>query len=134
MRRRIVAVWDTDGLGGLCDMLCVLMDSEPRPAMQPIITEHIDELRQICRQFGVRRLEVFGSAARHDFDPQRSDVDFLVEFEPGVEKAFFGEYFELKGAIETLLGRPVDLVTPGAIDNPYLKRSIEESREIVYAA
>jgi len=102
--------------------------------MQPIIETHITELRQLCRQHHVRRLEVFGSAARGDFDPRRSDVDFLVEFEADATTGALDTYFGLKEALETLLGRPVDLVMPDAIENPYLKRSIEESRETVYAA
>ena len=44
------------------------------------IALHREELRDLCRRFHVRRLEVFGSAARGDFDPARSDIDFLVEF------------------------------------------------------
>lgn len=102
--------------------------------MQPIIETHIAELRQLCRQHHVRRLEVFGSAARGDFDPRRSDVDFLVEFEADATTGALDTYFGLKEALETLLGRPVDLVMPDAIENPYLKRSIEDSRETVYAA
>jgi len=102
--------------------------------MQPIIEAHIDELRQLCRRFHVRRLDVFGSAACGDLDPLRSDIDFLVEFESGAEMAFFGEYFGLKSALEALLRMPVDLVMPGAIENPYLKRSIEEIRETVFVA
>ena len=102
--------------------------------MQPIVETHIAELRKLCRRFHVRRLEVFGSAARGDFDPQRSDMDFLVEFEADARAGTLDTYFGLKEALEALLGRPVDLVMPGAIENPYLKRSIEESRETVYAA
>jgi predicted nucleotidyltransferase len=59
----------------------------------------------------VRRLNLFGSAARGDFDPQRSDVDFLVEFDRTHTDAL---YFGLKEALEGLLGRPVDLVESGA--------------------
>ena len=94
-----------------------------------------DELRAVCRRFHVRRLDLFGSAARGDFDPQRSDVDFLVEFDRTHPDALsLRAYFGLKEAVEGLLGRPVDLVKPGAVRNPYLKASIEGSREPVFAA
>ena len=94
-----------------------------------------DELRAVCRRFHVRRLDLFGSAARGDFDPQRSDVDFLVEFDRTHPDALsLRTYFGLKEALEGLLGRPVDLVEPGAVHNPYLKASIEGSREPVFAA
>ena len=94
-----------------------------------------DELRAVCRRFHVRRLDLFGSAARGDFDPQRSDVDFLVEFDRTHPDALsLRTYFGLKEALEGLLGRPVDLVEPGAVRNPCLKASTEGSREPVFAA
>jgi len=95
---------------------------------------HHEELRMLCRRFHVRRLDLFGSAARDDFDPQRSDIDFLVEFDRGAPQHAFDAYFGLKEALEELFGRPVDLVEAGAVRNPYLKASIEESRENVYTA
>jgi predicted nucleotidyltransferase len=99
------------------------------------IASHRDEMRALCRRFHVRRLDLFGSAARGDFDPERSDVDFLVEFDRGHPNALsLRTYFGLKEALENLLGRPVDLVEPGAMRNPYLKASIERSREPVFEA
>ena len=102
--------------------------------MQPIVKSRLAELRKLCRRFHVRRLDLFGSAARGDFDPKRSDVDFVVEFEKNAPAKALDSYFGLKEALEKLLGRPVDLVMSGAIDNPYLRSSIERSRETVYAA
>ncbi|HKX08964.1 MAG TPA: nucleotidyltransferase domain-containing protein [Stellaceae bacterium] len=100
--------------------------------MQPIIARHVPQLKRLCRRFHVRRLELFGSAARDDFDPERSDFDFLVEFDRRHRDArSLRTYFRLKEGLEALFGRPVDLVEPGAIRNPYLKRSINSSREIV---
>ena len=98
------------------------------------IAVHREELRELCRRFHVRRLDLFGSAARADFDPERSDFDFLVEFERGAPQHPFDAYFGFKEALEALFGRPVDLVEAGAVRNPYLKASIEQSRENVYAA
>lgn len=103
--------------------------------MPSVIEPYRDEIAQLCRRFHVRRLDVFGSAARGtDFDPEHSDVDFLVEFEPDNPLAGFEAYFGFKEALEALLGRPVDLVMPGAIENPYLRAGIERSRESVFAA
>jgi hypothetical protein len=95
---------------------------------------HREELQALCRHFHVRRLDLFGSAARGDFDPQKSDIDFLVEFDRSAPQHPFDAYFGLKEALEELFGRPVDLVEAGAVRNPYLKASIEQSRENVYAA
>ena len=94
---------------------------------------HREELRALCHRFHVRRLDLFGSAARGDFYPERSDIDFLVEFDREHPEALsFDTYFGLKEALEALLGRPVDLVEPSAVRNPYLKASIEGSREPVF--
>ena len=94
---------------------------------------HLEELRVLCRRFHVRRLDLFGSAARGDFDPEHSDIGFLVEFDrEHPEAPSFDTYFGLKEAFEALLGRPVDLVEPSAVRNPYLKASIEGSREPVF--
>jgi predicted nucleotidyltransferase len=102
--------------------------------MQPIVETQLIELRNLCRQFHVRRLDLFGSAVRGAFDPERSDVDFVVEFEQNAPGKALDAYFNLKEALEKLLGRPVDLLMAGAIENPYLRASIERSRETVYAA
>ncbi len=87
----------------------------------------------LCRRFGVRRLSVFGSAATEAFDSERSDVDFLVEFDPDTANRF-DAYFGLKEELERLVGRPVDLVMPKSLDNPYFAASVERSRRDLYAA
>lgn len=92
------------------------------------------EIETLCRRFHVRRLDVFGSAARGDFDPERSDVDFLVEFEESPGLNAFEAYMDLRRHLAEVLGRPVDLVMPSAIRNTYVKAGIEASREPVYAA
>jgi len=102
--------------------------------MQPLVETRRQELAALCRRFRVRRLDLFGSAAGADFAPERSDVDFLVELEPAAESSRFNGYFDLKEALESLFRRPVDLVMAGAVDNPYVKSSIERSRQTVYAA
>jgi predicted nucleotidyltransferase len=71
---------------------------------------HREELQALCRRFHVRRLDLFGSAARGDFDPKRSDVDFLVEFDRSAPLHPFDSYLGLKEALEELFGRPIDLV------------------------
>jgi len=103
-----------------------------------MITEialHRAELQALCRRYHVLRLDLFGSAARSDFDPKHSDIDFLVEFDREHPEALsFNTYFDFKEALEALFGREVDLVEPGAVRNPYLKASIDASREPVFEA
>ncbi len=102
--------------------------------MHPAISQHHLGISAICQRYRISRLEVFGLAARaEDFSPGSSDADFLVEFAQDAQpdlKAFFGA----KAELEKLLGRGVDLVEPGAVRNPYLRASINRSRELVYAA
>ena len=103
--------------------------------MHAEIEKRRQELIALCRRYGVARLEVFGSAARGaDFDPAMSDADFLVEFRPDSAVPPLEQYFGLARALEDLLGRPVDLVEPSAVENPFVRAAIERSREVVYAA
>jgi predicted nucleotidyltransferase len=84
------------------------------------------------RKFHVRRLDLFGSAATGNLDRARSDVDLLVEFEAMAPSAYAAAYFGLRAAAETLLGRPVDLMTEAALANPYLRRRIEGERRALF--
>src|SRR3954447_22981005 len=91
-------------------------------ALPEIVTAHLAEVRALCEKYRVKRLAVFGSAVKGTFDPERSDVDFVVEFQlPG----HFQAYFELKSALERLFRRHVDLVELTAVENPYFRRSVE---------
>jgi uncharacterized protein len=98
------------------------------------ITARKAELVELCRQYHVRRLEVFGSAAGSGFDSERSDFDFLVEFETLPPGSYATNFFALKEALEKLLGRPVDLVVLSAVRNPWFREGIERSRALLYAA
>ncbi len=89
-----------------------------------------NELERICRRRGVRRLELFGSGAREDFGPG-SDLDFLVEFETSPS---LGDYLGLRDDLEALFARPVDLVMPKAVRNPYIRAEMDRDRRLLYAA
>ena len=102
--------------------------------MTNLIAEKRLELEAVCRQYCVRRLAPFVSAPGSSFDEERSDLDFLVDF----QEVEFGQnvkcYFGLREASMGLFNRPVDLVMEGAIQNPYLLRSLVETRELLHAA
>ena len=102
--------------------------------MQPAIAERRTGLIELCQRFRVRRLDLFGSAASGAFDPARSGLDFLVEFEPHSPLRALDAFFGFKDGLEALFGRPVDLVMTGAVTNPYLQAGIDASRETLYAA
>jgi predicted nucleotidyltransferase len=102
--------------------------------MRPLIATRIAEVEAACRRRAVRRLEVFGSAVRDDFDETTSDLDFLVEFDAATELPALERYFGLKEDLEALFGRPVDLIMPRAVRNPYVRAEIERDRQLLYAA
>jgi uncharacterized protein len=83
--------------------------------MSPFIVDHREALAELCRRYRVRSLFLFGSAVRDDFDPQRSDVDLLVDFEPLPDGAYADAYFGLREALEALLDEdaPLCRVTSG---------------------
>ncbi len=102
--------------------------------MHRIIEEQRNTLNALCDQFAVRRFEIFGSAATDRFDPDPSDLDFLVEFAPGLPNEMADRYFGLLEALEILFARPVDLVMIPAIKNPHFRQGIERSRTLLYTA
>jgi hypothetical protein len=102
--------------------------------MHPLIAEKLEDIRRLCREHGVKRLEIFGSAARgDDFDPDKSDADFIVDFYDWHRKPWLGVYFDFERALAALLGREVDLTQFGAVKNVYVQRSIDRDRELIYA-
>ena len=102
--------------------------------MHPAIANHKEAIAGNCRRYDVARLEVFGSAARgSDFDPDKSDADFLVKYRPNSGVSMFGQ-IRLARALGDVLGRKVDLVELGAVRNKRLRAAINQSREIVFGA
>jgi predicted nucleotidyltransferase len=89
---------------------------------------------ELCRRFGVRRLDLFGSAATERFDPDRSDLDFLVEFEEPFIGGFSSPYFGLLKALQDLFQRDIDLVLERNLINPYRRRRILAEKLPLYPA
>ena len=93
----------------------------------------LDAITRACKRFGVERLRIFGSALTDRFDPEGSDIDFLVDFTPG-NTNLFHDYFDLKFELERITGRPVNLVDAGAVRNPYFRASAFGRAKDLYAA
>ena len=93
-----------------------------------------EQIAALCQRYGVRRLEVFGSATTDAFDIERSDFDFLVDFDPHDHQDLFHRYFDLNDALEKLLRRKVDLVMVDAMKNPFFIESVNQTRKQIYAA
>jgi predicted nucleotidyltransferase len=102
--------------------------------MNALIRTKLPQIVEQCRAHRVKRLDLFGSALGSGFDPQRSDVDFVVEFLPAARPGFSGDLMGLKIELERLFGCEVDLVLGGNIRNPYFREELEETKVPVYAA
>jgi predicted nucleotidyltransferase len=102
--------------------------------MTQMIEERRNEIEALCRQHAVRKLAVFGSGARDDFDPVKSDLDFVVEFHPLNPREHKEAYFQLMKALGQLFSRDIDLIEIHAVRNPYVKSRIEQEKETVYDA
>lgn len=102
--------------------------------MMSLLENRREELAAVCRQLGVERLEVFGSVAREDFDPGKSDLDFLVRFAGPHGRGYADRYLALAEALEKLFAHHVDLLTERSLRNPLLKRAIAADRRTLYGA
>ena len=101
--------------------------------MNPIVSERKQDLARLCEERRVERLDVFGSAVTGDFDPETSDLDFLVTFrESAADGDAFKRQIGLKDALEALFGRKVDVVPERSITNEYFRANVEDTREAVY--
>ena len=102
--------------------------------MISLIEKHRLDITKLCQEYRVSKLELFGSALTERFDPARSDLDFLVEFQDLEEAEYADAYFGLLLALQDLFARPIDLLMESAIQNPYLLDSIRKTRTLLYAA
>lgn len=103
--------------------------------LPPLIADNLDPIRALARQYGVARLEVFGSICTPDFDPDRSDIDILVDYPPDYD---FGPWLkrrhQLQRALSAALGQQVDLVTTRALQDPWFSREAAKTRQVIYDA
>ena len=102
--------------------------------MDAILTSERDRISAICVRHGVARLHVFGSAVRRSPRPEESDINLLVEFLPMEPYARVEAYFGLLEDLRKLLNAKIHLVMVGALKNPYIARSIEQTKKILYSA
>ena len=102
--------------------------------MLSLIESRRQKIAELCRHYQVKRLDVFGSAARGDYHQGTSDIDLLVEFDQVASSSLFDVYFGLREKLSELLACPIDLVMASAVRNPYVKQSIESDRASIYAA
>jgi len=102
--------------------------------MNRIITDKIPQLTLLCKKYHVTTMYLFGSIATDAFN-ENSDIDFLISFRNDVSlEEYADNYFDLMFELEELFGRSVDLVTEKTLSNPYFIRSVEQTKQLIYAA
>ncbi|MBQ8968520.1 MAG: nucleotidyltransferase domain-containing protein [Bacteroidaceae bacterium] len=99
--------------------------------MNTILYQVQPNIAQLCKKHGVRQLYAFGSVLTPRFTDE-SDVDLLVDFDKEGITDYFTNYFDLKYALEALLGREVDLVEDGAIRSPIFRRNVDRTKSMIY--
>lgn len=103
--------------------------------MHSLITDNLVRIQLLCEEYGVERLEVFGSITTAAFDPVHSDVDFLVTYPEGYDFGpWLGRYFALQERLAELLGREVDLIRSSALQRERFRRLADQTRQVVYVA
>jgi len=96
-----------------------------------IIDRNIEKIKALCSKHKVSRLFVFGSVLTERYN-QSSDIDFVVDFSDVDIYNYADNYFDLKTSLENLLNRQIDLLEEKAINNPYLRKSIDSSKKLIY--
>jgi uncharacterized protein len=101
--------------------------------MQGIIKDKLDALKKLCQDYDVKTMFVFGSACTEKFN-DKSDIDILISFKDISIERYTDNYFELHYKLEELFNRKIDLLTENSLSNPYFIESIEETKQLLYAA
>jgi len=101
--------------------------------MQEIIKEKLNDLKKLCQDYDVKTMFVFGSACTEKFNNE-SDIDILISFKDISIQNYTDNYFELHYKLEALFNRKIDLLTENSLSNPYFIQSIEETKQLLYAA
>jgi predicted nucleotidyltransferase len=101
------------------------------PSFRTEVESRRAELARICAELGVRRLELFGSGTR---SASPRDLDFLVDLGERPPGDYAAAYFALRERLEALFARPIDLVTPAGLANPYFRQRVEQEKTLLYAA
>ena len=99
--------------------------------MSVLIDEKLEEIAEACRQYGIERLFIFGSALREDFIPGKSDIDLLVEFGPLEITKRFHVFLDAREAFRNIFQADVDLVMKGAVKNMVIAGEIDRTKKLV---
>lgn len=96
-----------------------------------LIEQNIKKIAALCESHKVKYLYVFGSILTNQFT-DKSDVDFIVNFDEVELLKYADNYFDFKFSLEDILNRPIDLLEEKTIKNPYFKQSINKQKKLIY--
>ena len=102
--------------------------------MPLIIDNNREKLIELCKKYRVAELDLFGSATTGEFDEEKSDIDFLVEFKKTVDQDRFDNFFNFLAELKQLFNRSIDLVEIGGLRNPYFIEMVNQTKRRIYAA
>lgn len=107
---------------------------EEKKYIPEFVLKKMDDVMRLCHQTNVARIGLFGSALREDFDPEKSDLDFVVEFFEPDAPGISDRYLTLAESLETIFGKRIDLITARSIKNPVFSAEVTTSLCPLYAA
>lgn len=100
--------------------------------MIALIEQHHQDLIELCKQYRVQRLDLFGSAAKGTFKTESSDLDFIARFADTTSTDYADRYICFAESLESLFRRPVDLLTERMVGQAEFRIAVEPTRQIVY--
>jgi len=101
--------------------------------MNKILINHIEKLKELCINYKVKSMYVFGSVCTDRFN-ENSDIDFLISFDNLPIEQYTDNYFDLHYKLQDLFNRKIDLVTEKSLSNPFFIKSLEQTKQLIYAA
>jgi len=102
------------------------------PMLQTRVSVPTEKIAAFCRKWRIVEFALFGSVLRDDFRPD-SDVDVLVTFDPGAPWSLW-DLIDMRDELREMFGREVDLVEERSLTNPFRRRAILRSKQVIYAA
>ena len=100
--------------------------------MIPLIDQHRPKLIELCKQYRVQRLDLFGSAAKGMFKPESSDLDFIARFAETASPDYADRYYYFAESLESLFNRRVDLLTERMVGQGEFRVMVEPTRQVIY--
>jgi predicted nucleotidyltransferase len=96
-----------------------------------LISQNQATLRELCTRYKVKSLYAFGSVLSNNFN-QNSDIDLIVHFKEIPVKDYADNYFDFKYSLQNIFNRPLDLLEEQAIKNPFFKKDVNQTKQLVY--